>query len=362
MKILALQGSPRPAGYTQMVLDPFLEGARSRGGETETILLAKQKIRPCIGCYTRWYKTPGICIHKNDDMPALLEKLKDCDVAVYATPLYYFSMISYMKVFSERMMPLILPQLVELNGETGHPHRDPDAGPDRIVLLSVCGFPEISHFDALVAPFRLLTRYGKPSLAGVLPRPGSESMLFMDKLGKKGKAVMEGFFRAGREIVDLERVSPETEAVCSQPWTTNLRSFRDQANLYWDIRTEHHERTRRGEETRPFEEAVRKDIRMLLGGMAGRFSPEFRELKAKLQFDVTGEQPGQWRLVMTDGYCGFCTGPADRPDLIIRTPSEVWIAIMEGRLNGADAFAEGKYTAEGDLNLLMGPQKLFGAA
>ena len=217
MKILALQGSPRPAGYTQMVLDPFLEGARSRGAETETILLAKQKIRPCIGCYTRWYKTPGICIHKNDDMPALLEKLKDCDVAVYATPLYYFSMISYMKVFSERMMPLILPQLVELNGETGHPHRDPDAGPDRIVLLSVCGFPEISHFDALVAPFRLLTRYGKPSLAGVLPRPGSESMLFMDKLGKKGKAVMEGFFRAGREIVDLERVSPETEAVCGQP-------------------------------------------------------------------------------------------------------------------------------------------------
>ncbi|HPB71336.1 MAG TPA: flavodoxin family protein, partial [Syntrophales bacterium] len=68
MKILALQGSPRPAGYTQMVLDPFLEGARSRGAETETIFLAKQKIRPCIGCYTCWYKTPGICIHKNDDM------------------------------------------------------------------------------------------------------------------------------------------------------------------------------------------------------------------------------------------------------------------------------------------------------
>lgn len=361
MKILALQGSPRPAGYTQMVLNPFLEGARSRGAETETVFLAKQRIRPCIGCYTCWYKTPGVCIHKNDDMPMLLEKVKACDVAVYATPLYYFSMISYMKVFTERMLPLILPQLVERNGVTGHLHRDPDAGPNRIVLLSVCGFPEISHFDALVEQFRLLTRYGRPTLAGVLLRPGSESMLFMDKLGQKGRAVMAGFFQAGREIVDLERISPETEAVCSQSWTANLRSFRDQANLYWDIRAEHYERTRRGDETRPFEEAVRRDVRMLLGGMAGRFSPEFRELKATLQFDMTGEQPGQWHLVMADGYCRLLDGTAERPDLTIRTPSEVWIEIMEGRLNGAEAFAGGKYTAEGDLTLLMGLQKMFGA-
>jgi len=59
MKILALQGSPRPKKYTQMVLDKFLEGAASKGAECETIHLAGQKIHPCIGCYSCWYKTPG---------------------------------------------------------------------------------------------------------------------------------------------------------------------------------------------------------------------------------------------------------------------------------------------------------------
>lgn len=47
--------------------------------------------------------------------------------------------------------------------------------------------------------------------------------------------------------------------------------------------------------------------------MAGRSSPKFRELTAQVQFDVTGAQPGQWHM----------------------------------------SISEGKYAAEGDLNLLM---------
>jgi multimeric flavodoxin WrbA len=70
MKILALQGSPRPKKYTQMVLDKFLEGAASKGAECETVHLAGQKIHPCIGCYSCWYKTPGVCIHWRHAWPA----------------------------------------------------------------------------------------------------------------------------------------------------------------------------------------------------------------------------------------------------------------------------------------------------
>lgn len=40
MKILALQGSPRPKKYTQMVLEKFLEGAASKGAEFEITPLA----------------------------------------------------------------------------------------------------------------------------------------------------------------------------------------------------------------------------------------------------------------------------------------------------------------------------------
>ena len=360
MKILALQGSPRPKKYTQMVLEKFLEGAASKGAEFEVIHLASKKINPCIGCYTCWYKTPGVCIHK-DDMPELLEKLKSCDVEVYATPLYTYTMTAFMKLFLERRLPLVQPYLIESEGVTTHPSRFPDKRAEKMVLISVCGFPEVDHFGALVETFRLLARAGKKRLAGVLLRPGAESMLFVDQLGKKGKEVLNGFYRAGQEIVEKGEVSKEVEEIVSQEWTKNRRGFQEQANLFWTIRQEHAERTRQGEEERTFEEAIQEDIRMILGGMAVSFKREAAgDLIATIQFDVTGKQRGEWYYDIRDGYCGFKEGRVDHPTLTIHTPSEVWLAIAKEELDGAKAFMEKKYTAEGDSNLLLGFKNLFG--
>jgi len=360
MKILALQGSPRPKKYTQMVLEKFLEGAANKGAEWEIIHLANKKIHPCIGCYTCWYKTPGVCVHK-DDMPELLGKLKSCDVEVYATPLYTFGMTSFMKLFLERRLPLIQPYLIESEGVTTHPSRYPEKRAEKIVLISVCGFPEVSHFDALVENFRLIARAGRRKLAGVLLRPGAESMLFLEKLGKKGEEVLQGFYRAGQEIVEKGEVSKEVEEIVSQEWTKNRRGFQEQANLFWKIRMEFEERASRGQENRPFEEVIKEDIRILLGGMAVIFKPEVAgDLKATIQFDVIGKQPGQWYYEIADRYCAFKEGKLDHPTLTIHTSSEIWLAISKGELDGAKAFMEKKYTVEGDLGLLMRLKSLFG--
>ncbi|MDI6756207.1 MAG: NAD(P)H-dependent oxidoreductase [Thermodesulfobacteriota bacterium] len=360
MKILALQGSPRPKKYTQMVLEKFLEGAVSKGAKFEIIHLANKRIHPCIGCYTCWYKTPGVCIHK-DDMPELLEKLKSCDVEVWATPLYHYGMTAYMKLFLERTLPLVQPYLTEIEGVTTHPSRYPGKRADKMVLISVCGFPEVGHFDALVENFRLLARAGRRKLAGVLLRPGAESMLFIEKLGKKGEEVLHGFYRAGQEIVEKGEVSKKVEEIVSQEWTKNRRGFQEQANLFWKIRLEFEERALRGEENRPFEEAIKEDIRILLGGMAVSFRGEAAgDLRAMIQFDVTGRQAGQWYFEIADGYCAFGEGKLDHPTLIIHTPSEVWVAISKGELDGAQAFMEKKYSAEGDLSLLLRLNSLFG--
>jgi putative sterol carrier protein len=45
--------------------------------------------------------------------------------------------------------------------------------------------------------------------------------------------------------------------------------------------------------------------------------------------------------------------------LTIHTPSEVWMAISRGELDGAQAIMQGKYSIEGDLNLLMRFNELF---
>ncbi len=360
MKILALQGSPRPKKYTQMVLDKFLEGAASCGAECETVHLASKKINPCIGCYTCWYKTPGVCIHK-DDVPDILEKLRACDVEVWATPLYHFGMTSYMKTFMERTLPLIEPFLVEHKGITSHPQRYPDGRTRKMVLVSVCGFPEVSHFDALVENFRLLARTGRKDLAGVLLRPGSEALIVIDMLGKKGEKVLQAFYRAGQEVVEKGKVSSEAEEAARQEWTKNVQGIHEEANLFWNIRMEHAKKVSRGEESRTFEEVYREDVRIILKGMSVTFKGDlFPDLRAKIQFDVTGKQPGRWYYEIQDGRCAMKEGTVDQPNLTIHTPSEVWLAVAKREIDGAQAFMERKYTVEGDIKLFLRFKELFG--
>lgn len=256
MKILALQGSPRPNGYTQMVLSKFLEGTRAKGAESEIIWLAQKKINTCTGCYSCWFKHPGTCIHE-DDMPQILEKLRLADVWVWATPLYHFSMTSYAKRCLERTLPLVGPFLIEYSGLTTHPYRYPELANKKIVLISVCGFPEKDHFSALVENFRLLAQAGRWNLAGVLLRPGAETLIFLEKLGKRGEEVMNGFYRAGQEVVEKGIIPKEVEDIVSQEWTNNLAFFREQANIFMQKRIEYEELSKKGEEKRSFAEYIK---------------------------------------------------------------------------------------------------------
>ncbi len=102
-------------------------------------------------------------------------------------------------------------------------------------------------------------------------------------------------------------------------------------------------------------------MRLLLRGMAASFNPQAAgDLKATIQFEVTGRQTGDWLLSIDIGKCTYNEGKATSPDLTIKTPSEVWIAIANKEMDGQQAFMEGKYTATGDMSLLMRLRSLFG--
>ncbi len=101
-------------------------------------------------------------------------------------------------------------------------------------------------------------------------------------------------------------------------------------------------------------------MRLLLRGMAAMFNSQaVGNLKATIQFEVTGKQPGNWFLSIENGKCTFHEGKVNDPNLTIQTPSEVWLAIANKELDGQQAFAEGKYTATGDISLLMRMRSLF---
>lgn len=109
MNILAINGSPHGGlGNTDLILQPLLKGMESAGAKMETIYLNKLNIKHCIGCFNCWFKTPGKCIH-NDDMEPLLEKKRNADLIIYATPLYVFSTTGLMKDFLDRGIPNLMP-------------------------------------------------------------------------------------------------------------------------------------------------------------------------------------------------------------------------------------------------------------
>jgi putative sterol carrier protein len=86
------------------------------------------------------------------------------------------------------------------------------------------------------------------------------------------------------------------------------------------------------------------------------------DLEAVVQFDVSGEEPGQYYLRIAEGKCTAFEGKHPNPTLTIHTPSEVWLAISRGELDGAQAMIQGKYTIEGDLGLLIRFRELFSVA
>jgi putative sterol carrier protein len=128
------------------------------------------------------------------------------------------------------------------------------------------------------------------------------------------------------------------------------------ANLWWDSHLEGIA------QRKPQEKGGVEDMRLLLRGMAVTFNPQVAgDLNATIQFEVSGKQPGDWFLSIERGRCTIHEGRSDSPTLTIHTPSEIWLAIANGEMDGKQALMEGEYAAHGDMGLLMRMNDLFGS-
>lgn len=97
--------------------------------------------------------------------------------------------------------------------------------------------------------------------------------------------------------------------------------------------------------------------------MATTFKSEAAgNLRATIQFVISGEEASTHHLVIENGTCTYHAGAAESPTLTINTPGQVWRDIAEGKLDGAKALMTGKFKVKGDMGLLMKLQQLFGAA
>jgi multimeric flavodoxin WrbA len=105
MKIIAINGSPRTIRSNTRRLAQFvLEGAAETGAETEMIDLCDLRVTPCTACEGCSFN--GICVFE-DDVPVLVERMKEADGIVFASPVYIDNVSGQMKIFFDRLADAI---------------------------------------------------------------------------------------------------------------------------------------------------------------------------------------------------------------------------------------------------------------
>lgn len=105
-KVLALMGSPRKRGNTDLLIDQVVRGAREAGATAEKLILNDLSIRHCQAC--DGCRRKPRCV-TNDDMLPLYDKVLESSVIVFGTPVYWYGPSAQLKAFLDRWHALTTP-------------------------------------------------------------------------------------------------------------------------------------------------------------------------------------------------------------------------------------------------------------
>ena len=154
MKITVLNGSPRKQNTAAMA-EAFAEGARAAGHEVEVLQVGKMKINGCLACEYCHGKGAGQCVQK-DDMEKVMPAYKDCDMIVFASPIYYFDMTAQLSAAIQRVYAI------------GKPTKATKAA---LLLSSASPNP----FEGAIATYKSMIGYMGLEDVGVITAAGDEN-------------------------------------------------------------------------------------------------------------------------------------------------------------------------------------------
>ena len=349
MKVLALNSSPRAGDQskTGLILNHFVDGMRDAGADVELENLCEKSIKNCIGCFTCWTKTPGVCIYHDDMTNELFPKWLEADLVVYATPLYNYSMNAAMKTFIERTLPAIQPIFEMHEGRMYHPVRGKYPA---VAILSVSGMPDEGHFSALSAHMRYL--YSSPGrrLAAEIYRPAAEAMA-SPFFKQKADDIVHAVRQAGRELVESMEVSPETMARIRQPFV-DAEHFAVMANAIWKTCIAEKVSLQEFAEQKmiPRPDSLESFLQIFPAGLNAR---AVNDRKVVLQFKFSGEITEPCYFTIERGKIDATGGISESADVTIEAPFAIWIDIMTNKADNQQMLMEQKYRVSGDVPLLM---------
>lgn len=110
MKIVSLLGSPRQRSNSSIIAERFCTTAKEFGAQVRTFVLNDLNFRGCQGCYACKTKLDRCALE--DDMTEVLEAVRETDILVLASPVYYWDVSAQMKGFLDRTFSFLVPDFI----------------------------------------------------------------------------------------------------------------------------------------------------------------------------------------------------------------------------------------------------------
>lgn len=337
MKVLVINGSPKgKRSNTLRLTNAFLEGVGER--EVRECSVSQMRIKPCLGCFSCWSKTPGKCCIQ-DDMSDVIENMLWADVILWSFPLYYFSVPGGLKNLIDRQLPMTMPFMSAESESGGHPSRYDMSG-KRHVIISTCGFYTAKgNYDGVTAIFDRLC--GKGNYTSIFC--GQGELFRVKELSQRTDEYLAYVKEAGREFVTggISRETGKKLEALLYP----REVFEAMADASWGIE-------KAGE---PSDEVLIFTRQMAALYNKNAYSGKdivlemyYTDKDRRFQIHLTKEGS----KVLTENLLEYTTR--------IETPYTVWKSIATGEISGQDALMQGKYRVKGDFDLMIHWDRYFG--
>ena len=102
MKAIAINGSPRPGGNTEIMLKKVLEPLTAAGWSTEYRQIGGKPVRGCTACFKCVEKKNGRCVIEGDVVNEYLELMYAADAIILGSPTYFADVTAELKALIDR--------------------------------------------------------------------------------------------------------------------------------------------------------------------------------------------------------------------------------------------------------------------
>ncbi len=119
MRAVAINGSPRPGGNTEIMLKKVLEPLEAAGWSTEYLRIGGKPVRGCVACFKCWENQNKRCSVEKDGMNEYLEKIYAADAVILGSPTYFTDVTPELKALMDRTGFVAIANGALLKGKIG---------------------------------------------------------------------------------------------------------------------------------------------------------------------------------------------------------------------------------------------------